>query len=167
MARRFPVLARHEGVWDGEYRRIGADWTELDRHKVRCRVDVPAAGKIAFRLTTRYWWPDGRTQDNVFEAQDGGGELVFDDGRISGWLREIDSETVYMKFAFTGQAGAHVCEAIQISPDGEHRARTWHHFKEHRLSVITMAREVRVSHDPDDFERLPQPPHLPWATPGD
>jgi hypothetical protein len=98
MTRRLPVLARHAGIWDGVYRHQGPNFAVLDQHWVRCWVEVPAHGATAFRLATRYWWPDGRTADHLFEGQDDGrGGLVFDDGRIHGWLREIDDETVVMR----------------------------------------------------------------------
>lgn len=159
-ARRFPVLARHAGVWDGDYRHIGPDGALIERVRMRCRVEVPAEGTVAFRLTTRGWHEDGRVADAVFEGRDGDGVLLFDDGRIHGWLRELDDETVYMRFGFTAAPDCHVCEMIQVAPDGLSRARTWHHFRDHQLVKLTLTREVRVADDPAAV--LLEPPRVPW-----
>jgi hypothetical protein len=52
---------------------------------------------------------------------------------------------------------------IQLSPDGKHRARTWHWFRDHQLWRITLVREHRVSKDVALFRQLEgSAPSLPW-----
>jgi hypothetical protein len=150
---RLPVLARHQGVWDGEYRKQTPAGDLIERHWVRCKVEVPPEGKIGFVLTTRYWYPDGRITNQQFIGDYAGNRsLAFDDGRISGWLREIDDETVVMRFGFIAMPALHVVEAIQIDASGDNRARSWHWFEAGRQTAVTLTDEWRISRDPAQFE---------------
>jgi len=72
--------------------------------------------------------------------------------------------TLYIRFGFAGDPGGYVCEMIQLSPDGLHRARSWHWFRDHALWRTTLVREHRVSRDVGRFAGLAgSVPELPWC----
>ena len=140
-----PLLAKHEGVWRGTYRHIRPDLSLVDQHEFRIKAELPVDGSCAYRQTSHYWWDDGRTEDRVFEAQFDADQqcIVWDNGRISGHLRELDDFSLYLTFTFSGDLDTTVCEMIQLSPCGQNRARTWHWFTDHVLTQITLVNEHR------------------------
>jgi predicted dehydrogenase len=152
-----PLLARHAGVWEGRYRHIDPDGREQETCLFRIAVEFPDEG-AAYRQTSHYWWPDGRTDQLIFEAQYADGRLHWDSGRIRGSLWALDDMSFYLRFAFTEDPGSEVCEMIQLSADGEHRARTWHWFRGGRLWRITLVSERRVSLQPADLRNLTAAP---------
>jgi len=158
-----PLLARHAGVWEGEYTHLAPDLAVQDRLSFRILVEFPEDSSAAYRQTSHYWWPDGRTEALRYEGNYRDGCVVFDTGRIHGACREVDDRTLYLRFAFNADPSGYVCEMIQLSADGRHRARTWHWFRQDALWRITLVREGRVSFDPAEFSRrLGQAPRPPW-----
>ncbi|GIW08651.1 MAG: hypothetical protein KatS3mg060_3456 [Dehalococcoidia bacterium] len=138
-----PVLARHEGVWVGEYTHLDPEGAVHDRYRVRSVCELPDDGSCDFRLRTTNQWPDGRIETIVNEARLHDGRLVWSNGRLVGAMWEIDDLTVYTRFGYPDDPTITVCEMIQISHDGQHRARTWHWFREERLFRITLTKEQR------------------------
>jgi hypothetical protein len=161
----FPSLTRHAGVWEGEYSHVGTDFTLQDRHLFRIKVEFPERGDAHYRQTSHYWWPDGRTEQRVFEAAWNAAEnaLTWDNGRIHGRMWQIDATTNYLSFGFHAEPGSRVCEMIQLGDDGR-RVRTWHWFREHSPWRITLVREHRVSTDPAAFDAMRDAPA--WPPPG-
>lgn len=157
-----PLLTRHAGVWEGLYTHVAPDRTVQEQQLYRIKVEFPDHGPAHYRQTSHYWWPDGRTDQLVYEAawRAADRRLAWDSERIAGSLWALDDVTLYLTFAFKSDPGAYVCEMIQLSPDGVHRARTWHWFREHALWRITLVQERRTSLDPDDFERRSGPPAI-------
>ncbi len=140
-----PLLVRHEGIWVGTYRHVAPDLTVLDQHDFRIAVEFPEDGSCDYRQTSHYRWDDGRTDDIVFEASYRDKKLIWDYGRIKGELWAIDEATLYLWFTFTDQPDVRVYEMIQLSPDGRHRARTWHWLRQHALFQLTLVSERRES----------------------
>ena len=140
-----PLLAKHEGTWRGTYRHVKPDLSLIDEHEFRILVELPTDGTCAYRQTSHYWWQNGKTEDRIFEAEfdPENSRLIWDNGRISGRLWELDDTTLYLTFVFTGVTKTTVCEMMQLSPCGNHRARTWHWFENHQLTQITLVRETR------------------------
>jgi hypothetical protein len=136
-----PVFARHEGRWTGTYTIIAPDGAPIDRYAVRILAEFPEAD-CDFRLNTHNIWPDGRETRGRYDAHFREGRLVFD-GDLIGALWEVDDFTVYLRFGFPSELAVTVCEMIQISEDGRHRARTWHWFRDQKLFQITLADERR------------------------
>ncbi len=158
-----PLLARHEGIWEGEYTHLGPDRGVQDQHLFRILVEIPDAGSAHYRQSSHYWWADGRAQQLVYEGRYRDGEVHIDNGRIHGACRAIDEETLYITFGFHADPAGHVCEMIQLSPDGRHRARTWHWFRDHVLWRITLVRERRADGGAQAFAELAStPPALRW-----
>jgi hypothetical protein len=149
-----PLLARHAGIWEGEYTHLAPDRRVQDQHLFRILVEIPDAGPVHYRQSSHYWWPDGRSQQLAYEGSFRDGGVHIDTGRIHGTCRAIDGETLYISFGFHADPAGHVCEMIQLSPDGIHRARTWHWFRDHVLWRITLVREHRVPGGAQRFGEL-------------
>lgn len=142
MARRFPVLARGCGHWTGTYTHLDAAGALIDEHAVETRSDFPADGTADFRLRIHNRWADGRESRIELLADYRNDRLEWRD-RLVGWMDEIDAQTVYLNFTYADDPSIRVCEMIQVSPDGMHRARTWHWFRDDVLFKVTLVRERR------------------------
>jgi hypothetical protein len=144
---KMPLLARHEGTWAGTYTFITPEMKVNDRYDFRINVKFPDDGKggITYRQESFYTWPDGRTQELVFEAEYAGGRMITFGGRIAGWMTEVDDRTIYLNFWFADQPGVDVCEMIQLAPNNRDRGRTWHWYKDGKLFQITLVNEYRVA----------------------
>ena len=158
-----PLLARHQGIWEGEYTHVAPDRSVQDGYLFRILVEIPDEGPAHYRQSSHYWWPDGRAQQLVYEGFYQDGRVHIDDGRIHGSCWSLDDETLYLTFGFHADPAGHVCEMIQLSPDGAHRARTWHWFRHDVLWRITLVREHRIPGDAGRFAALASTtPALPW-----
>jgi hypothetical protein len=147
---KMPLLARHEGTWEGTYRFITPQLAVLDQYDFRINVRFPEDGRggVTYRQESFYRWPDGRRQELVFEAQlaeDQGQTIVTFEGRIAGRIWELDERTIYLTFRFPEQPNVDVCEMIQLAPNNRDRARTWHWFKDGKLFQLTLVDERRVA----------------------
>jgi len=172
MSATLALLQRHVGIWEGLYTHVGAaDWRTVGTQRFRIRVEAFDTGPVAYRQTSHYWFPDGREEELVYEGAlrrtgDAGGEpardtadrIVFDNGRIRGECWAIEPLTLYLWFAYVERPEARIAEMIQLSPDGAHRARTWHWFRNDELQQLTLVRERRVSRDPADWPTVHTPP---------
>ena len=139
-----PVMARHEGQWVGTYTHIDRAGALVDTYEVHCLSEFPDDGSCDFRLSTRNVWTDGRETTASYGADFRDGRLWWRDG-LTGWMQEIDDLTVYLRFGFEHDTSILVCEMIQISHDGQNRARTWHWFRDEILFQTTLTNERRVS----------------------
>jgi hypothetical protein len=139
-----PNFARHAGSWAGTYTHIAPDGSRLDHHEVHTVSELPDDGSCDFRLRIHNVWPDGREAHIRHEANYRDGRLWFT-GELTGSLWEVDDFTVYLRFGYRKDPSITVCEMIQISDDGRHKARTWHWFKEQKLYKITLTQERRVT----------------------
>lgn len=148
--KKLPLLARHEGAWEGTYRFITPQLELIDKYDFRIRVSFPDEGQggITYRQESNYTWPDGRKDALVFDAQyrdDNGRAVVAFDGRIAGKMWELDERTLYLTFRFAAQPEVDVCEMIQLAANGIDRARTWHWFRKGKLYQLTLVDERRVA----------------------
>ncbi len=142
-----PNFARHAGFWVGTYTHISPDGATLDHHEVRTISELPEDGSCDFRLRVHNLWADGRETRLMHEANYADGRLWFA-GDIVGSMWEVDDLTVYLRFGYRNDASLTVCEMIQVSHDGRHRARTWHWFKDEQLFKLTLTRERRSEAPP-------------------
>jgi hypothetical protein len=164
MSATLALLRRHRGIWEGEYSHIApADRRVLETQRFRIRVETFDSGPMVYRQTSHYWWPDGRENELVYSGslRPADDHVVFDDGRIRGECWAIEPGTLYLFFAYVSAPAARIAEMIQLSPDGVHRARTWHWFRDHALERITLVRERRTSLDPADWPATHTIPALP------
>ncbi len=150
-----PFLARNEGVWEGYYRYYDAAGNKIDEHKSRliCRV----IDDRDYHQTNVYRWADGKKETRDFPAEIQGERLVFTN-EITGWAQAVDLDehgrTMMLHWTRNGEPDLYLYEMIQLSDDGEARARVWQWFKKDRLLQRTLIDERRVSTDWAAYEDL-------------
>ncbi|MEN3746595.1 DUF3598 domain-containing protein [Sphingomonas sp. HF-S3] len=146
-----PLLARHEGVWDGVYIYYDAAGQKIDEHKSRllCRVDEDSPNP--YHQTNFYTWDDGRTEIRDFPAEYRDGRIWWDNELIVGWAAEValddKNRTLMLYWQRTGDPDLYLYEMIQISDDGTYRCRTWHWIRGGRIETRTSIEERLVSRD--------------------
>jgi hypothetical protein len=147
-----PLLARHEGVWDGTYVYYNAAGDQVDVHDSRlfCRVYGDEA-EYPYHQTNHYTWPDGRTEIRDFPATFRDKRVWWDNDLIQGSAWEVgeDSEQRAMMLYWqrTGDPSLYLYEMIQIADDGQTRCRTWHWIRNGQLETRTAIQERLVSRD--------------------
>ena len=148
-----PVLARHEGVWDGYYRYYDSQGKKVDEHKSRllCRL----IDNKDYHQTNLYRWKDGKKDFRDFPAEIINNRLIFNTD-IDGWCAEVDLDeykrTMFLYWKRKNESDTYLYEMIQMSDDGLTRARTWQWFKHDRLFQRTLIDESRVSLDWSAYE---------------
>lgn len=147
---RFPLLARHEGVWDGWYRLYDAQGNKTDEHRSRLVCRFPDSGPYPYHQSNHYQWADGRTEVREFPALVQDDRIVFVSDLIEGWAADVglDSRhrTTLLNWERKGEPGVYLYEMIQLSDDGQSRSRVWHWYREGRILQRTLIDETRVSH---------------------
>ncbi len=145
-----PLLARHEGVWDGVYTYFNAAGEKVDEHTSRlfCRfVDGP----MPYHQTNHYTWPDGRTEIRDFPATYRDKRVWWDNELIKGSAWEVGEDdynrSVMLFWERTGDPGLYLYEMIQLSDCGTKRCRTWHWIRNGQLETRTAIQETFVTRD--------------------
>ncbi|MBD2253037.1 DUF3598 family protein [Nostoc parmelioides] len=139
-----PVLARHEGEWTGTYTLIDTSGKILDHHQSHLSCQFPEDGLYPYYQVNRYTWADGKEEVHNFPGTYQDKILWFNSDRIQGKAWEIDDSTVILWFSYKTAPGMYLYEMIQISPDNNHRARTWHWFKNDQIYQRTLIQEERL-----------------------
>ncbi|WEK42359.1 MAG: DUF3598 domain-containing protein [Candidatus Sphingomonas colombiensis] len=146
-----PLLARHEGVWDGVYTYYNAAGEKIDQHTSRLFCRFPAGGEFPYHQTNYYTWDDGRTETRDFPAAYHDKRVWWDNDLIKGWAAEVGldeySRTVMLYWQRQGDPSLYLYEMIQISDDGQSRCRTWHWIRNGLLETRTAIQEKLVSRD--------------------
>lgn len=143
-----PLLARNEGVWEGYYRYYDENGDKVDEHKSRllCRIKDDRD----YHQTNLYRWADGRRETRDFPARIENSRLVLYT-EIDGWASAVDLDehqrTMMLHWTRKNEPDLYLYEMIQLSDDGESRARVWQWFKSDRLFKRTLIDERRVSVD--------------------
>jgi hypothetical protein len=146
-----PLLARHEGVWDGIYTYYNAAGEKIDEHKSRLLCRFPDGGDFPYHQTNFYRWDDGRTETREFPATYGDKRVWWDNELIKGWAAEVGldeyNRTVMLYWQRQGDPSLYLYEMIQLSDDGQSRCRTWHWIRNGNLETRTAIQEKLVSRD--------------------
>lgn len=144
-----PLLARHEGVWDGWYRHFDREGLAVDAHRSRLVCRFPDDGPYPYHQTNRYWWDDGREEVREFPATYRDGRVWFDTELITGWAAEVEldehARTVMLYWERKGAPGLCLYEMIQLSDCGRYRSRTWQWIKDGRIQMRTLIDEEKIS----------------------
>lgn len=143
-----PVLARHEGDWIGTYTVIDCTGNLLDRHQSHLTCEFPVDDPSKYYQTNRYTWADGKQEEHRFPGTYHDKKLWFDTERITGSAWEADDSTIILRFAYKNVPDFYLYEMIQISPCNNHRARTWHWFKNNQIYQRTLIQEERSNSTP-------------------
>lgn len=146
-----PLLARHEGVWDGVYTYYNAAGEKVDQHRSRLLCRFPDGGDFPYHQTNYYMWQDGREEVRDFPATYADGRVWWDNELITGWAAEVRLDdkhrTVMLYWQRQGDPGLYLYEMIQISDDGQTRCRTWHWIRNGQLETRTAIQETLVTRD--------------------
>lgn len=146
-----PLLARHEGVWDGIYTYYNAAGEKIDEHKSRLFCRFPDGGEFPYHQTNHYTWDDGRTDIRDFPASYHDKRVWWDNDLIKGWAAEVGldeyNRTVMLYWQRQGDPSLYLYEMIQLADDGQSRCRTWHWIRNGLLETRTAIQEKLVSRD--------------------
>ncbi|MFG1703741.1 DUF3598 family protein [Nonomuraea sp. M3C6] len=139
-----PLLARHEGEWEGEYVHLDRDGAVLDRHRVRMTCAI--VDDVTYHQTNRYTWDDGREEVHEFPGRYlGGGRCGFDTDRLKGEFWELDEFTLYLRWRFKAEGeDLRLFELIVLSEDGKSRSRVWQWIKDGECVKRTLINERRA-----------------------
>jgi hypothetical protein len=101
-----PLLARHEGVWEGEYVYYNAAGDMVDRHHSRLLCRFPDDGPYPYHQTNFYTWADGRTEVRDFPASYRDKRVWWDNELIKGWAAEEPLDNKLATWSSTGSGRA-------------------------------------------------------------
>ncbi|GII86133.1 hypothetical protein Ssi03_41230 [Sphaerisporangium siamense] len=143
-----PLLAKHEGEWEGTYTHVDADGNVVDRHASHLSCLLSPEDPDRYVQVNRYRWEDGRSEEYTFPGvYDGHGRLYFDTERIKGVTWALDENAMFLTWRFKASdpsADQRLFEMIVLSDDGASRSRTWQ-WLEHGVCVRrTLIQETRV-----------------------
>ena len=147
-----PLLARHEGVWEGSYVYFNAAGQHIDAHDSRlfCRI-LGDEAEHPYHQTNHYTWPDGRTEMREFPATFRDKRIWWDNELIQGSAWEVgqdpENRSMMLYWQRTGDPSLYLYEMIQIADGGETRCRTWHWIRNGQLETRTAIQERLVTRD--------------------
>jgi hypothetical protein len=146
-----PLLARHEGVWDGVYTYYNAAGVKIDEHRSRLFCRFREEGPYPYHQTNHYTWEDGRTDVRDFPATYADKRVWWDNELIKGWAAEValdqNQRTVMLYWQRQGDPSLYLYEMIQIADDGRSRCRTWHWIRNGLLETRTAIQERLIDRD--------------------
>ena len=146
-----PLLARHEGVWDGTYTYFNAAGVQVDAHKSRLFCRFVDDDTHPYHQTNYYTWADGRREVREFPATYRDKRIWWDNDLIIGSAWEVpqdhEGRTMMLYWQRTGDPSLYLYEMIQISDDGQNRCRTWHWIRNGTLETRTAIEESFVTRD--------------------
>ncbi|MFE3450676.1 DUF3598 family protein [Nonomuraea sp. NPDC059194] len=139
-----PLLARHEGRWEGTYRHLDSLGQVVDLH--RSLVTCSIVDDLAYHQVNEYTWDDGRSERHEFPGTYlGAGRCAFDTERIRGEFWEVDASTIYLNWVFKAEdEDLRLFELIVLSEDGTTRSRVWQWIRAGECVRRTLIDEKRV-----------------------
>lgn len=143
-AETMPEMLRHEGEWEGVYRHVDRDFTLVDEHRMWTWCEFPREGPYAYVQHNKLSWADGRTEERAFPGIFRDGLLRWDTDRFSGFGWEAHG-VVMLHLDRKDVASAHFTEMIELSADGNSRARTWQWFQDGVPIRRTLCDEWRIA----------------------
>ena len=138
-----PLLARHEGIWEGTYRFVDPLGNTIDEHASRLQCTFPDSGD--YFQVNEYTWSDGRTERLEFPAAYRDKAIHFDTDRMRGHAWEIDDNCIVLTWIYKADPEVSLYELIHLDASGKHRTRTWHWFKSGVCFQRTLIDERKVS----------------------
>lgn len=154
-----PIMARHEGVWEGVYRRYDALGKPIGEHRsrvvIRFRAD-PNGGNEIYDQTNLYYHPDGRIEEIQTRGDFDGDRLNFYSDRVDGWSKDDTTDPgrrtcilfmLFKKNVSWYTAGVQVYEIINIADDGRSRSRMTQHLQDGKALTRTLIDETFRTRD--------------------
>ncbi|QLG45036.1 DUF3598 family protein [Costertonia aggregata] len=153
------LFPKHAGVWEGTYRRIGADGKLIDQWKSRLTCAMLPGRK--YHQVNEYMWDDGFKECLDFGVCpfDDDGNLIFENPRLSGKAWETGNSVVLI-WEYKHRPGMKLFEQIDLIGNDDHRIRVWKWSDGDVFNGVTMIEERKVCGqdgiDPKFWEELPQ-----------
>jgi len=138
-----PEMLRHEGCWDGTYRSELSDGEVTDEHRTLTRCEFPDDGPFAYKQYNELIWPDGRKAEYETCATFRDGKLYWDAENFTGYGWQSDG-LILLRLDRRDAVGERYSEMIEMSEDGNSRARTWQWFRGGKPYRRTLCDEVRT-----------------------
>ena len=140
-----PLLARHEGVWEGTYTFVDPSTKIIDQHRSRLTCSFPDDPATPYFQVNEYTWDDGKTERIEFPATYKDRKIFFDTERIDGFCWEVDENAIVLHWIYKADRSVTLYELIMLDETGTKRTRTWHWFKDGTCFQRTLIDERRVS----------------------
>lgn len=142
-----PLLAKHEGDWEGTYIYLDPNGQIIDQHASHLTCSFPEGKDYEYYQVNRYTWPDGRKEVHEFPAKyDGFGRIRFDTDRIDGWTWGVDENAIYLSWIYKEKGtDLRLYELIVLSDDGNNRCRTWQWVRNGEIEMRTIINEKRIT----------------------
>lgn len=142
-----PLLAKHEGYWEGEYTYLDPSGKVIDHHRSHLSCLFPDSGEFPYHQVNTYTWPDGRREVHEFPGTyDGYGRMNFDTERLKGVTWGLDENTIYLTWIYKEQGtDLRLFELIVLSDDGNNRCRTWQWVRNGKIEMRTIINETRTT----------------------
>ena len=143
-AQAMPTMLRHAGKWEGEYRVVNRDGTLADFYHMSTFCEFPTEGPYAYVQHNVMRWDDGRTAERSFGGVYRDGMLWWDTDRLFGKGWETHGGIVMLNLIHRSEPGVRFSEMIELSEDGQTRARTWQWFRDGVPYMRTLCDEWRI-----------------------
>jgi len=142
--RDMPAMLDHEGTWEGIYTHVDRKANVLDKHDVRIRCEFPDAGDYVYIQHNHFMWADGRDYKVQLPGIYKDGRLWWDTDTFHGTAWQTKDNLILLNLTRKDDPGANFFEIITMGDTGQHRARTWHWFKDGQLFKRTLCDEWKV-----------------------
>ncbi len=137
------LFPKHAGIWEGTYRRIGADGQLIDQWKSRLTCAMLPDRK--YHQVNQYTWDDGFTEclDFGICPFNEKNELIFENPRLSGKAWE-SGRSVILIWDYKHRPGMTLFEQIDLIGNDDHRIRVWKWSDNDKFNGVTMIEERKV-----------------------
>ena len=137
------LFPKHEGIWEGTYKRIGADGVLIDQWKSRLTAVLLPDNK--YHQVNEYTWDDGFKECLDFGVCqfNENSELIFDNPRLYGKCWET-GRSIVLIWEYKHRPGMTLFEQIDLIGNDDHRIRVWKWSENDTFNGITMIEERKV-----------------------
>jgi hypothetical protein len=139
-----PSLFAHQGVWEGRYRIVNLQGDTLDQHRSRIEVNFPETGPH-YLQRNHFSWDDGRELKVEHPGFFRDGMLRWNTEHIEGAAWEAGERCIVLRWRRPDTPGSELTELIALGEGAQHRARTWHWFRDGVCYQRTLIDEQRVT----------------------
>jgi len=138
----------HAGTWEGTYTHLDAAAQIVDEHRSSVICEFPQSGPYVYIQHNIFTWKSGYESRSTLPGTYRDGRLWWDTETFHGSAWQTLDGLILLNLIRKDEPGASFIEVIAMGDTGEHRARTWHWFKDGKLYKRTLCDERRVSNAP-------------------